>query len=142
MLKDKSKKFEFILLEATDEALSTLGESVKKAIYFHLETTYKMKRTQIPQDIDGFSETLEKMFGLGARHIEILIMKQLYPKIQITCNWQGPEFILPNLSFKEYIELMRKEYSKTKIKGTMEFFIDATDQQCTSEQRKRIPNNL
>ncbi len=142
MTEDKSKKFDFMLLEAIDEALTTLGESVKKSVYFHLETTYKIKRHQIPTEIDEFSNSLDKMFGLGARYIEILIMKKFYPKIQITCDWQGPEYIIPTLSFKEYIELIRKEYNKAKINGKIEFFVDATNQEYVTQIRKHIPNHL
>ncbi|MGD6934241.1 MAG: hypothetical protein ACQCN5_08550 [Candidatus Bathyarchaeia archaeon] len=141
MSDDKPKKFEFMLLEAIDEALNTLGESVKKSVYFHLETTYEIKRHQIPSKISEFSNALDKMFGLGARYIEILIMKKFYPKIQITCNWQGPEYIIPTLSFKEYIELIRKEYCKVKIKGQIEFLI-ATNQEYVSTIKKHVPNHV
>ena len=136
---DKTKKFDFMLLEAIDEALSTLGESIKKSVYFHLEVTYKMKRAEIPNEIVRFSDSLDKMFGTGARFIEILVIKRFYPKIQVTCDWQGPEYVIPNLSFKEYVELVRKEYCKSKIKGKVEFFIDETHQEIVSET---IPSNL
>ena len=104
----KTKKFDFILLEAIDEALSALGESVKKSVYFHLEISYNIQRHEIPTKVADFSDAIDKIFGLGARYLEILIMKKFYPKIQVTCNWTGPEFIIPDLAFKEYIELMRK----------------------------------
>ena len=136
---DKIKKFDFMLLEAIDEALSTLGESIKKSVYFHLETSYKIKRHEIPNEIDRFSDSLDKMFGSGARFLEILIIKRFYPKIQITCDWHGPQYVIPNLSFKEYIELVRKEFCKEKIKEKMEFFIDETQQEYVSET---IPNNF
>ncbi len=123
MQKEKSKKFDFMLLEAVDEALSILGESVKKSVYFHLEETYKIKRYEIPNKIEEFSDALEKMFGIGARYLEILVMKKFYPKIQITCDWPKPEYIVPELAFKEYIELMREQFSK-QVKGKVEFFID------------------
>ncbi len=138
MLIDKTKKFDFMLLEAIDEALSTLGESIKKSVYFHLEASYKIKRHEIPNEIDRFSDSLDKMFGSGARFLEILIIKRFYPKIQITCDWHGPEFVIPNLSFKEYLELVKKEYCKEKIKGNMEFFIDETHQELVSET---MPSN-
>ncbi len=131
-----------MLLEAIDEALNTLGESVKKSVYFHLEATYKIKRHEIPRKLEEFSNSLDKMFGLGARYIELLIMKKFYPKIRLTCYWQGPEFIIPDLSFKKYIDLMRNEYNKMRIKGKMEFFIDAPSQEHVSQSRKYISNNL
>ena len=36
--------FNLIMLEAVDEALSFLGESAKRAIYYHLEEKFKIRR--------------------------------------------------------------------------------------------------
>ena len=130
----KSNRFNFMLLEAVDEALSTLGESIKKSVYFHLEETYGINRSEIPDKIAEFSDALEKMFGLGSRYLEILVMKQFYPKIQITCDWPKPDCIIPDLSFKEYIELMRGEFIKQAVKTRMEFFInDYSNKECVAE---------
>lgn len=131
----KSNKFNFMLLEAVDEALSTLGEGIKKSVYFHLEETYRINRLEIPGKIAEFSDALEKMFGLGSRYIEILVMKKFYPKIQITCDWPTPDFVIPDLSFKEYIELMRGEFGKQSVKMKMEFFIDdCGSKECVAER--------
>jgi hypothetical protein len=142
MPSEKSIKFDLMLLEAIDEAFSSLGESVKKSVYFHLENTYLVKRPQIPHEINGFSNALDKMFGLGARYLEILIMRRFYPKIKVSCDWQGPEFIIPSLSFKEYIDLVRSQYCKVKIKGQIEFLIDAVDQEYVSETKERVANKF
>lgn len=123
-----------MLLEAVDEALNTLGESIKKSVYFHLEETYRIKRVEIPDRTSEFSDALEKMFGLGSRYLEILVMKKFYPKIQITCDWPKPNYVTPNLSFKEYIELMRGEFGKQSVKMKMEFFIDdCGSKECVAE---------
>jgi hypothetical protein len=130
----KAKKFDFMLLEAIDEALSALGESVKKSVYFHLEISYNIQRNEIPNKIAEFSDSLDKMFGLGARYLEILIIKKFYPKIQVTFNWPGPEFIIPDLAFKECIELMEKQFRKQAEKAKIEFFIDdCRNKECVAE---------
>ena len=49
------KKFETVLLEAVDEAFSSLGERVKTAIYFHLEHKFIIPKQNIPYRIDDFS---------------------------------------------------------------------------------------
>jgi len=137
MQKEKSSKFNFLLLEAVDEALSILGESIKKSVYFHLEETYKLDRHDIPIKISKFSDSLEKMFGVGSRYIEILVMKQFYPKIQLTCDCQTNS-LTQGLSFKEYVELMRKEFSKHSLKTKMEFFIeDLSKKQCVAEINRK-----
>lgn len=113
------KSFEQILLEAIDEALSSLGESVKTAIYFHLANSFNVKRQEIPQRIADFSEALERIFGPGARHLEILFMKSLHAKIKVTCEWPTCEWplskwIVPEMTFKEYVRLMRQRFEATR----------------------------
>ena len=41
---EKFKSFDQILLEAIDEALLSLGESVNISIYFHLEDLFKINK--------------------------------------------------------------------------------------------------
>jgi uncharacterized short protein YbdD (DUF466 family) len=138
MQKEKSSKFNFMLLEAVDEALSILGESIKKSVYFHLDETYNIDRHEIPIKISEFSDSLEKMFGVGSRYIEILVIKQFYPKIQLTCDCQTNS-LTQGLSFKEYVELMRKEFSKHSLKTKMEFFIeDRGKKQCVAEINRKM----
>lgn len=113
------RSFEQILLEAIDEALSSLGESVKKSIYFHVENSFNIKRQEIPQKIDTFSKALEQIFGLGARHLEISFMKSLHPKIKVTCKWPEYEWplskwIVPEMTFQEYVRLMQQRFEATQ----------------------------
>ena len=41
-------EFNLIMLEAVDEALSFIGESAKRAFYYHIEEKFKIKREEIP----------------------------------------------------------------------------------------------
>lgn len=102
------KSFEKLLSEAVDEALSTLGESVKQSIYFHLEKKFKIPKKEIPYRIDDFASGLEKIFGIGAKFIEIMIMKNLYEKIGQTLEWDESK----ELVFTEYIEAAKRSYLK------------------------------
>ena len=123
------KKFEQILLDSIDEAFSTLGESVKKSIYFHLEHKFMIARQDIPYSIDNFSDALERIFGLGARHLEILIMKKLHEKITCFYEWNGPSWLVPDLTFRQYVELMRLCYEDKGKIGEVEVWIDAEEKQ-------------
>lgn len=97
--------FEELLLEAIDEGLSFLGESPKEAIYFHLEKTFKIKRQDIPYRIEGFTKAIERMFGTGAKIVEIRIMKCIFNRVGCTVkNYQRPE----NLEFTEYIAAIKR----------------------------------
>jgi len=106
------KTFEEILLESIDEALSSLGESVKESIYFHLKDKFKISREEIPWRIRDFAEGLEKIFGFGARFLEILIMKRLYARIEQPLEWnESEEFIFVN-----YVEAARRSFQKACVK--------------------------
>ena len=73
--------FEKLLLESVDEGLSSVGETSKQLIYFHLKQQLNIDRAEIPQKIEVFEETIEKIFGSGADYLELLIMKHLQKKI-------------------------------------------------------------
>jgi hypothetical protein len=117
--KSPTKSFEQILLEAIDDALSSLGENIKTAIYFHVEKDFNVKRHEIPKRLTDFSGALERIFGIGARHLEILFMKSLHEKIRITCQlpeyeWPLSKWIIPELTFQEYVRLMQQKFESQK----------------------------
>ena len=62
-------EFNLVMLEAVDEALSFLGESAKRAFYYHLEEKFKIRREEIPIKIDDFAKAIEEIFGKGAKKL-------------------------------------------------------------------------
>jgi len=84
-------EFEKILVEAIDESFSSLGESPKQAILFHLENTFKIKKQKIPNKIDSFDNALKKIFGLGADFLEMLIVKKLCEKANSDAKGLAPK---------------------------------------------------
>ena len=100
----KPQSFEELLLEAIDEGLSVLGESSKQALYFHLEKTFKMNRRDIPYRIEEFSDAVEKIFGKGARIIEIQIMKSLFKKVGYKFKHYSKQ---NDLTFTEYVTAVK-----------------------------------
>ena len=96
--------FEKLLLEAIDESFLELGESGKQTIYFHLEKEYKISKQDIPHKIEEFTQALEAIFGLGAKLLEIKIMKSLFTKM----GYVQPQFqTQQSLEFTKYIESAR-----------------------------------
>ena len=73
--------FSKLFLAAVDESLSSLGDSSKQAIFFHLESSFKIKRESIPSNLTEFSKALEGIFGPGASYLERLIIKHLHEKL-------------------------------------------------------------
>ncbi len=100
----RNRVFQKFLLEAVDEGLSSLGDSSKKAVYFYLEKAFKIKKQNIPNKIDEFTDAIERIFGHGAKVLEIQIMKKLYEKI-------GSDFAYfpetDELLFSKYIEVAK-----------------------------------
>ena len=86
--------FSEILLAAVEESLSSLGDSPKQAILFHLETSFKITKEHIPENITEFAKALEKIFGPGALYLEKLIVKRLYEKLGLELeNVESRDFL-------------------------------------------------
>ena len=97
------------------KGLSSLGDSSKQAIYYHLEKTFKINRRAIPYKIEEFADAIEKIFGLGAKPIEILIMKCLYKKIGHVIEYNQK---LGNLIFTEYVAAARQSFLRKENRNT------------------------
>jgi hypothetical protein len=98
--------FNKLLLEAVDEGLASIGESSKQAIYFHLEKRFNVKKQEIPHKIEAFANGIEKIFGLGADFLKILIMKQLYKKVGGSLKWPASK----DLTFSEYVAATKRSF--------------------------------
>jgi len=103
----KKLDFDKTLLEAVDCALLALGESPRKAIYYHLNKSFKLQKEDIPEDTDKFSHALNTIFGPGAEVIEKLIVKNLYRKLNL--NFEDKA----GFEIDDYISLAR-EVAKRK----------------------------
>ena len=122
--------FNKILLEAIDDALSSLSESVKESIYYHLEKIFNIKKYEIPHRFDDFSDALERIFGLGARPLEVMFIKHLHNRIGIVCKWDLPKWVVPELTFKQYALLMKQNFEQAaQTKKEVEVLIDANEEQ-------------
>ena len=129
--KSQHENFEQILLEAIDEALSSLGEGVKTSIYFHLNGLFKIKKQEIPSRIDDFSRVLAQIFGLGAQSLEIMFMKSLHSKLKLVCEWPSwCKWVVPEVTFQEYVCLMRQQFKEaTSKQKEIEVYVDAGEKQ-------------
>ncbi len=76
--------FSRIVLAAIEEGLSSLGNSPREAIFYHLEASFQLKKEDIPLNLTEFKQALEKIFGSGAPYIEKLIIRQLCQKLGLS----------------------------------------------------------
>ena len=125
------KPFDQILLDAVDETLLSLGENVKTSIYFHLDDLFKINKQEIPFRIDDFSRALARIFGLGARSLEIMFMKSLHSKLELYCKWaSGCKWVVPEVTFQEYVCLMRQKFEEAGRKQEeIEVFVNVGEEQ-------------
>jgi hypothetical protein len=101
------------MLEAIDKSFLSLGEPVKTAIYLYLENSMGIKKTEIPFRIVDFQNALEKLFGIGTRQLEILVIKNLHEKIKIKYKRDMPSWVIPDVTFQEYIRLVKMAYENS-----------------------------
>jgi hypothetical protein len=73
-------EFKQVLLEAIDDTFSSLGESPKQSIVYHLENTFNLKLSQYPNETAAFDHALKTLFGPGAILLETSILNKLTEK--------------------------------------------------------------
>jgi len=111
---DTDISFHKVLLEAIEEALSSLGEPVEEKIFCTLEKSFGIRRSEIPCRIYDFASALEKIFGLGALQLEISVVKRLHKKGASEFNWVAPQWIVHELTFEEYVNLVKQDFEESK----------------------------
>ena len=113
-MEKRGASFDNLLTEAIDNALLSLGDSAKQAIYFHLGEKSKITKHEIPNHLEKFKGGLEEIFGeTGATYLEILIMKKLYERIGEPLKYNESK----ELAFVDYVSAAKQSYSK-KAKRT------------------------
>jgi hypothetical protein len=129
----ENRRFEDLLLDILDDALSAIGENAKKSIYLHLQQKFLIAKQDIPYKIDDFSDALEQIFGCGARSLEILIMTKLHQKIKSNYRWEGPNWLVPELTFCQYVKLLKLFYEDNQKIDQVKVIVDVEEQ--IQEQR-------
>lgn len=109
------KAFQKLFLEAVDSTFSSLGDSVRQSIYFHLQNKFNITRDDIPCRLEDFEKGLVRIFGEGNRFLEVLIMKNLYERMgpgQAPMKWEeGKEF-----KFIDYVKVAEQNFARRKRK--------------------------
>jgi hypothetical protein len=107
------KAFRSLLLKAVDSALSSLGDSARQAVYFHLEKKFDITKNDIPGRVEDFDRGLERIFGAGTWYLEVLIMKKLYEQMgskgKILKIDQAKEF-----KFPDYVRAAEQSFLQAK----------------------------
>lgn len=96
MLEEKSQ-IRLTLIEAVDEGLLILGESGRKAVYFHIQNITSIKKEEISGNLEALQKGLEEIFGAGARVIETAIVRSLCQKLGIHFEEDKDKSFVENL---------------------------------------------
>ena len=108
-LRTTEQEFNELFLASIDEALSSLGEGAKTAIYFHLEQKFHIKKQEIPYCLNSFVEALETLFGLGCKPLELMFMQKLHAKVKGKCGPIKPE----DFTFPKYVNMVKQNISSS-----------------------------
>ena len=92
--------------------LSSFGEPVKNDVYTHLKNDFSISKNELPQNIQEFSNFLFRVFGSGARHLEIKFMQTLYAKISDGKNVKHKPIVFKeiDLTFLNYVNKIRDSF--------------------------------
>ncbi len=92
-----------IVQDAIDRALSVLGENGKRALYFHLENSFGVRRSEIPDKPEIFSQALRTIFGPGSAILEQSIVRELS---------ESEGLQLTSTNFVDAVKLLRQLYQR------------------------------
>ncbi len=98
------QEFNDLFIASIDEALSALGEGAKTAIYYHIEKKFNIKKQEIPTHLTSFIEAIEKLFGLGSKPLELMLMQKLHAKLNTNCK----PIKLQDFTFTSYVNAIKK----------------------------------
>lgn len=96
-------RFNRRLLEAVDEAFTSLGDAAKLSLYWHLERVTGLNRAEIPVRLEDFHKALTRLLGPGAKVLERLIVRSLYGRLGLKYE------DTPDWGFLEYIEEAKRQ---------------------------------
>jgi hypothetical protein len=95
--------FEQLMNETLDNVFSSMGTVCRQAIYDRLEREYGIRRNEVVDHIEEFSEALAEIFGGAIALLEIQIMKRLCQKVpQFKYRPEG------NLTFPDYVNALSR----------------------------------
>ena len=101
--KSMKNQLDATIMEAIDESLASFGDSVRQVIYFQLQNAYHVSKQEIPTKLEEFAASIEGVFGIGARLIEMKIIETLYAKAEGFLYVPKDEDLL----FKDYVQNQR-----------------------------------
>jgi hypothetical protein len=101
-------EFNRLLLDVIEETMSCLGELPTKTILFYLDKKYNLPMQDVPSHLEEYSCALERMLGVGARILELRMLRQLCSKVQSPTR----SFDSSNDSFANFVFAVKSSFLK------------------------------
>jgi len=106
---DTKEEFKRFLLQTIDENMKQIfRETATSIIYQFLESNYSLKREEIPEKLETFTEGLHDFFRSGAQMIERSILKELHANLGL--KYKSRE----GYRFVDYIDDLENVYHAIK----------------------------
>ena len=75
----KTDKYEEMLNKAVDKTLNRVfGSTATDIIYIHLENNYSIKKNEIAEKLESFSQAMQEYLNSGAAVVEREILESFY----------------------------------------------------------------
>jgi len=112
-MSENKKKLNRVLVNTVDEELMKIfGKTATLVIYSYFEDNLSLKRENIPEKIELFSQGLKNFFGSGACMLEKTILTDLYSSFGF--NYKEKK----GHTFVEYVTELKNHLSVNNIKSS------------------------
>jgi uncharacterized protein YktA (UPF0223 family) len=95
------------------------GEKSASLIYDYIESDHHLKREDIPENLELFFSSLEKMYGFGAKVFKKIVLTKMHTKLGL--RYEEKE----GYSFSDYVE---------ELKNPKRLKVDEKEVRITEEQ--------
>ena len=101
-MKQIQSEFYVLLAEAVEEGLANISPSISPVVLSFMNKIRSIRSDHHIDDPKAFDESLNEIFGFGAKIIEKMILEALYRKLQ------APKEIKHNFNFVEEVKNAQK----------------------------------
>jgi signal peptidase I len=101
------KRLNEVIVESVDETFSVLGNNGKEALYHRLENDYYIKKPEIPQKLGDLSVATEKIFGVGANKLDVILVKTFKKNLFFVCSVNSE-----SKPFQEFVKEVKENIDK------------------------------
>ncbi len=96
------------MLDAVDDGVGFLDKQGKAAMYIQVEKRFDLKREEIPEKLEVFSQALDGLFGYGAKIIETQIERNLSKKLDL--EFEANQ----RLTLKDFADHIEKKWQQNQ----------------------------